>query len=166
VAFQPFGYHFEVRSALSPDAVKTAIRSRKKGWFDTNDTARGWIVGSVICLQWGMGRSAPTLLGRISPDELGTRISGRAGYLGSAAILLLTPFPILLLYIMVASGDYSLKSIALIVFCAAIIFIVLRMDNHDAEPLVRFLRDAVGKQDKSRRARSAMPKLPAKFPSR
>lgn len=164
MAFQPFGYRFEVRSALSPDAVKSVVRSRKKGWFDTNDTARGWIVGPVICLQWGIGRNAPILLGHISRDELGTRISGRAGYLGSAAVLFLAPVPALLIYMMIASGEYTLKSMAEVAILTAIVSIAFWIDNRDAEPLVRFLRDTVGKQHQTRKARSAMPKLPAKFP--
>ena len=145
MALQPFGYHFEVHSALSPDAVKAAIRSRKKRWFDAKDGARGWIVGPFICLQSSMWRNAPILLGRISRDNLGTRISGRAGYLGSIfGLLILTPFPVAFLYLMLATGDYSLKSIALSAVLIAFISLVFWIDHRDAEPLVRFLRDTVG----------------------
>lgn len=169
MAFEPFGYHFEVRSALSPDAAKAAIRSRKRGWFDARDGARGWIAESIICLQSDNSRNPPMVMGRISRDDLGTKISGRAGYPGSIGLLVLIPVLIYGIWLIFADPDPDHAPAYLLVqaFVIAIMSFVLWMSHRgrrDADPLVRFLRDTVGKPDQSRKARSAPPRLAPTFP--
>src|SRR5947207_232306 len=80
MAFQPFGFRFEIQSQMPPSQTKAAIRPRLKKWFDVQNGARGWIIGPFICLWfYAFNRSGPMLLGRMSSDGFTTRISGRAG---------------------------------------------------------------------------------------
>ncbi len=147
--FQPFGYRFEVRSELPPDAVKAAIRDRKKGMFDPKDNARGFVAGSFIYLWWGSSRSAPVLLGRISGDDFGARINGRAGYVsGLIAILMLAPSVAFMFLLLLANSALSLAPAALFAGLTVIIVLLLWADPHDADPLVRFLRSATERPGK------------------
>ena len=80
MAFQPFGYRFEVRSPSLPSDAKAAIRSRKKAWFDPKSGARGWVAGPFICLWFSaFDKHGPMLFGMITQDNMGTRVRGRAG---------------------------------------------------------------------------------------
>jgi hypothetical protein len=147
MAFQPFGYRFEIRSQSAPSEVKAIIRSHKKDWFDPKKGARGWIAGPFICL-WSSGfdRYGPMLFGRISRDNRGTRISGRAGSDLNGLVMLMILIPVLLLVFcqMIFDDSYAFKDIAIIGVLIAIGPLVLWMshkDRHAADPLVRFLRD-------------------------
>ncbi len=154
--FQPFGYRFEVRSELSPDAVKAAIRSRKKGWFDLKNGARGWIVGSFIYLWWTAWGGSAVLIGWSSKDTFGTRVSGRAGHMIAGMLLLLVPSPFFIVCYMLATGDYTLENLAILlgVFALfAFITSVFGIDQHDADPLVRFLRNTIEKPEGHPRAK-------------
>jgi hypothetical protein len=154
MSFQLFGYRFEMRSPLSPDVVRAAIRSRTSSWFDPKDSARGWIVGPVIGLQWGISRSAPVLYGRIVQDGSGTRISGRAGYVGGGiAILVLVPGAVFMFFLLLINNALSFGGVALLAGLTAIILLFLRADPHDADPLVRFLRSVIEEPSKSPKAK-------------
>lgn len=161
MAFQPFGYRFEVKSPSPPSDVKAAIRSCKKGWFDPKNGARGWIVGPFICLWFSaFDRYGPMLFGRISRGNLGTRITGRAGsdLNGLALFAVLLPVMGLLLYQMVSAGDYTSNQLAIIgglILLSPLIFWWSHKDRREAEPLVRFLRDAVTISGRTLRAKSA-----------
>lgn len=80
-SFRLFGRPFEVRSSLSPEEAKTALRKRKLHWLDPKTGPRGWILGSLLCLQWSalVDRGPPVLLARIVDDGVGTRVHGRVG---------------------------------------------------------------------------------------
>lgn len=161
MAFQPFGYRFEVSSPSQPRDVKAAIRSRKKGWFDAQNGARGWIMGPFICLWFSaLDRNGPMLFGKISRGNLGTRITGRAGsdLNGVAVFTLWLPVMALLLYLTVSAGDYTWNYLAFV--CGVILFSPLvlwwsHQDRRDAEPLVRFFRDAVTASGRTLRAKAA-----------
>jgi hypothetical protein len=117
VTFQPFGYRFEVKSPSLPSDVKTAIRSRKKGWFDPKNGARGWIIGPFICLWFSaFDRYGPMLFGRISRADVGTSIAGHAGsdLNGLALFTGLLPLTALLLYQMVSADDYTSNQLVVI----------------------------------------------------
>jgi hypothetical protein len=167
--FQPFGYHFEINSPLPPSNVKAAIRSRKKGWFASKNGARGWVVGPVICL-WlsAFDRYGPMLFGRISRDNFGTKVSGRAGsdLNGLALYLFLLPLLAFFLYEMVATGEATTNQIVII--GALILFSPLMLwwshkDRRQAEPLVRFLEDALSPTAKSRRVSAISVQLTQPF---
>jgi hypothetical protein len=148
MAFQPFGYRFEVRSSLSPDKVKAAIRRRKRGWFEARNGIHGWVAGSVVFLQSGMDRNPPMLLARISHDHSGTRILGRAGYLGSTGVLLLAPIVAFFFYLMLTTSGLVLELMVASGALIALMYLVISISDkyrHNAEPLVRFLQNAVGK---------------------
>lgn len=157
MAFQPFGYRFEVHSALPPDAVNAAIRSRTKGWLHTKRGARGWIVGPFICL-WlsAFDRHGPMLVGRIAEDQHGTRIIGRAGsdLNGVAMLVLLIPLLAFCCYQAWFSGEVGPMYFVLMAGVIGICFLAIWVNHKDrqmAEPLVRFLSDAVGKPRRSPR---------------
>lgn len=162
MAYQPFGYRFDVRSPTQPSEVRAAIRSRKKQWFDPKDGARGWIVGPFICLWFSpFDRYGPMLFGRISRDGFETRIKGRAGsdLNGIAMVCVLMPLMAWLFYQMLADGTLTttkqilviggLMAFPLLVFWTSHIF------RRDAEPLVRFLADAVTPSGRALRKKSA-----------
>lgn len=159
--FQPFGYRFEMQSPSLPAEVKAAIRSRKKGWFHLKDGARGWIVGPFICLWFSaLDRSGPMLLGRIGRADLGTKITGRAGsdLNGLVMFTLIIAVMPLLLYKMVAAGDYTFKQLIMIgglILLSPLIFWWSHKDRRQAEPLVRFLRDTVTVDGRNLRAKSS-----------
>ncbi|MBY0303806.1 MAG: hypothetical protein K2W86_01455 [Sphingomonas sp.] len=167
--FEPFGYSFELKSPSPPPDVKAAIRSRLKGWFDPKNGARGWIVGSFICLWFSaFDQHGPMLFGRISRVDLGTRISGRAGSdlngLLCYSLLLLCIVPIL--YQPVSAGDYTANELGIIVglvLLSSLIFWLSHKDRREAEPLVRFLRDAVTISGRSLRAKAATKRFSDRF---
>lgn len=159
--FEPFGYSFELKSNSLPAAVKATIRSRTKGWFDPNNGARGWIVGPYICLWFSaFDRYGPMLFGRISRADLGTSITGRAGsdlngLVMYSVLLLLMAF---LLYEMISAGDYTTNELVIIgglILLSPLIFWRSHKDRREAEPLVRFLRDAITISGQTLRAKAA-----------
>lgn len=160
MAFQPFGYHFEVKSELTPSELKAAIRDRKKSWFDPKNGVRGWIVGPFICL-WSSAfdQHGPMLMGRISPDDHGSKVSGRAGSdLNGVALLgFLVPLFAVALYAMYVDQGYAAKQIAVSGgFFAAITLLVLWSKHafrREAEPLIRFLNDVARKSGRPSRAK-------------
>ena len=162
MAFQPFGYRFEVSSTLSPADAKAAIRSKKTNIFDAKNGARGWILGPFICL-WlsAFDRYGPMLFGRISSDRLSTRVHGRAGsdLNGVVMFTLLIPFMAWLVFKMVSEGQASGRQLVVI----ALVFLIggplmywfAHKERKDAEPLVRFLRKALAQPDTHTKLTSA-----------
>jgi hypothetical protein len=157
VAFQPFGPRFDIRSPLPPEGVKAAVRTRKKRWFDHKRGARGWIAGPFICLWWHpYNQQGPMLLGRIVEDGSGTRISGRAGLdlNGVIAVVLIAVAAIPITWLLVSSGQASLEGALRVagIFAAllALGFWARSFFHREAEPLLRFLRNAVTPKEAGR----------------
>lgn len=161
MALQPFGYPFEILSPLSPDEAKARLRRRAKGWFEQKNGARGWILGSLVCLWWTGMAQGPMLIGWISSHPSGARITGRAGsdlngVIGVTLIGLACPFIPLVALLTGRDATEALRSIP---FMAAIFIplwllgVWLRNAMHvEADPLVRFVRNATAP---SRRTPSA-----------
>lgn len=161
MAFQPFGYRFEIKSPSRPAEVKAAIRSRMKGWFAPKNGARGWIAGPFVCLWFSaFDKYGPMLFGLIYEDDLGTRVRGRAGsdLNGVVMFSLLIPLMAFLTFKLISDGA-SVRQLLVI----AVVFLVggpilywsAHKDRRQAEPLVRFLQDAVTISGRSLRAKSA-----------
>lgn len=162
MAFEPFGYRFEIKSPMSTSEVKGAIRSRKKGWFNTQDGARGWIAGPIICLWFSaFDRYGPMLFGVISQDGTQTRVDGRAGsdLNGMVMISLLLPILILLGYQSFSKGDATLSGalwfIAFSIASVSGIFWMAHSERRTAEPLVLFLHDTLTDSGKRLRQKSS-----------
>jgi hypothetical protein len=161
MAFQPFGYRFEVRSLSAPSDLRATIESRMKELYDPNNGARGWIAGPFLCLWFSaMDEYGPILLGRISRDRQGTRITGRAGsdLNGLAAVSVGMLLLAVCSYLAVSSGNYTFGE--LVFFAASIPLFALffwwsHKQRREAEPLVRFLRDSASIADGTLRAASA-----------
>lgn len=150
MAFQPFGPRFDIHSPLPFERAKAAIHKRKKRVFDPKNGARGWIVGPFICLWWTpYNKQGPMVFGRIARDGSGTRISGRAGLdlNGAVAAALIAIAAIPITWVMVSSGQASPNGALLFasVFAALLLlgFWARSFFHREAEPLVRFLRNAV-----------------------
>lgn len=157
MAFQPFGYPFDIRSSLPPSELKKSIRSRSKGWFDMKDGARGWVVGPVVCLWFSaFDRHGPMLLGLISRSTWGTRIAGRAGSDLNGVLLLvaLTPFMVFCLSMMPLTGGVAFVAGFWVLICVIVLW-AKHAFRREAEPLVRFLKEVATKSDQSRRAQPA-----------
>lgn len=162
MAFQPFGYPFDIRSPLSPPDLKKSIRSRSKGWFDMKDGARGWVVGPVVCLWFSaFDRNGPMLIGWISRKTWETRIVGRAGSDLDGLLLLvtITPFVVFSLFMWASIGGGRSLEVAAFAGLFALIWVVALWATHhfrrEAEPLVRFLRDAATKSNPPRQTQPA-----------
>lgn len=151
--FQPFGYRFEVRSFLPPAQAKAALRSRMKDWFDAAPGARGWILGPFLCL-WSsaFNRSGPMLLAIVRRGDFGTTVAGRAGsdLNGLAAFCVLMPLLAFVLYQMVSAGDYTTRDVVIIgglLLLSPLILWLYHRERRTAEPLVRFIEDAVARAE-------------------
>ncbi|WP_311270124.1 hypothetical protein [Sphingobium sp. WCS2017Hpa-17] len=160
--FEPFGYRFEINSPMSPSEVKIAIKSRKKGWLDAKNGARGWVVGPLICLWFSaFDQNGPMLFGVISKDAAGTRVRGRAGsdLNGVAMFSLLIPFMIFLIYKLILEGAASFPQLLVIavffLLGGPLIYWLAHKDRREAEPLTRFLRDTLTVSGKTLRRKSA-----------
>lgn len=150
MGFQPFGYRFETIASLPPSEAKAAIRSKKTSMFDAKNGARGWIAGPFICLWFNaLDRHGPMLFGLISANHCGTRVHGRAGsdLNGVLMFTLLIPLMAWLVFKMLSEGQASssqLLVIALVFLVGGpLIYWLAHKERKDAEPLVRFLRQAL-----------------------
>jgi hypothetical protein len=113
-------------------------------------------------------RHGPMLFGRITRDNFGTRITGRAGsdLNGLALFLLLLPLLAFFLYEMILAGEATTKQIAII--GGLILFSPLMLwwshkDRREAEPLLRFLQDVTNPSAVTRRARVKSVQLTKSF---
>lgn len=153
MAFEPFGYPFEIRSNLTPEEAKASIRRKKQSWFDSISGPRGWIIGPFLCL-WmsAFDRTGPMLIGLLQRDDRGSRVRGRAGsdlngiaYLAfMGAILLFAAIQ------MIRQGDLAVEKLGLYfgLPIAGILALVLwwaHKDRTQAEPLVHFLNQTLGR---------------------
>lgn len=169
MAFEPFGYAFEIRSSSRPAETKAAIRSGLKGWLDQTNGARGWIIGPFICLWFSAyDRHGPMLLGRFERTELGTRIKGRAGsdLNGLLVLAVLLPFLAYMLWAVIAGGAATpllIGKLAVFLLLGVVAFWWAHKDRREAEPLVRFLEDALTSSGKTRRAKAAALEMSANF---
>lgn len=164
LAFQPFGYRFEVTSTLTSAEVKTSIKSKKTNIFDAKNGARGWTVGPFICLWFSaFDRHGPMLFGLISANNFGTRVHGRAGsdLNGVAMFTLLIPLMGFLVFKMISLGQASGRQLLVL----ALVFLVggpliywsAHKERKDAEPLVRFLRKALAQSANPSKSRVIVP---------
>lgn len=166
MAFQPFGYGFEIRAPMRHVDAVAAIRARLKGWFDPNQGARGWILGPFLCL-WSsaFNRNGPMVLARIIDYGFSTRIRGRAGSdLNGTIWLTILGFLMLCLFWQEAnsgraSGEPLLIYGGVFVVLVPLILWLSHSDRHEADHLVRFLDDVVTPAAKSRRMTAASLKM-------
>lgn len=148
-SFWPLGYPFEVRSSLSADDAKAALRKQKMGWFEIKTGPRGWILGPFLCLELSaMGQRGPVVLARFADDGFGSRLHGRAGPdLGSLSLMgLITAIIAFSIYgfisqIKILAPMSVLGSFAL--FVAVGLLWLRRVSPENADPLVRFVRRAL-----------------------
>lgn len=148
MAFQPFGFRFEVSSSSRPIDVKATIRSRMREWYDPKRGARGWICGPFICL-WlsAFDRHGPMLFGKLTHDAIGTRIAGRAGsdLNGLFVTLLFLPMLAFMLVITLIGTDPSRWNEGILYGGLTLLLLgflwLHQKDRGEAEPLVRFLQD-------------------------
>lgn len=170
MAFQPFGYRFEVRSPSLPSDAKAAIRSRKKAWFDPKSGARGWVAGPFICLWFSaFDKHGPMLFGMITQDNMGTRVRGRAGsdLNGVLMFSLLIPLMAFLTVKLAEDGATSIGQwlVFAVVFLVGgpLLYWVAHKDRREAEPLIRFIRDTILPSGRTIRTKSADVPVSAAF---
>lgn len=159
VDLPPIGFGFEVKSALSPEALKSAIGSKKKRLFDMRSGPRGWIVGPLICLwlspYWTMG---PNAVGLISRDGPASKVVGLAGFdLGGTAMLIVIAFlgPLAIGLSGIAGFGFSILALILFPIGGALIMWSRAQFHHEADPIVRFLDTINRPISKQGRAKTA-----------
>jgi hypothetical protein len=162
MAFEPFGYRFDIRAPMRRDETTVAIRTRLKTWFDPKEGARGWSVGPFLCL-WSsaLNRQGPMVLALVTEDGFSTRIRGRAGSDLNGTIWFMILFLFMALALAQGAGSEQL-SLGEVLFCSALFVVLVPLilwhghsDRHEANHLVRFLNDAVMPAAKSRRMAAA-----------
>ena len=145
MSFQPFGYHFTVRTELPPTRVRALIRKNKKKILDPKIGPRGWLVGPVVCL-WldPYNSTGPSLFGLVLSDGSGTRVHGRAG--SNLFGIALCSIALLLLGLFLSISITDRETLAVLVgllLLIPILFPLLYWQAHrkrrEAEPLVRFI---------------------------
>lgn len=152
MAFRPFGFSFDLRTPLDVRESKRRIRDCKQVWYDPSDGPRGFVLGRLICL-WNSAfdRQGPIMIGWLSDDATGCRISGRSGS-DINGILYLTLVVLTLPVIAFGLSQQSHMDLwagSLIGLCA-VSLILLMWDasrNRDAGlVLVRFVELAIGSE--------------------
>lgn len=122
-------------------------------------------MGPFICLWFSaFDRYGPMLFGRIARDGFGTRITGRAGsdLNGLAMVCLLLPLMAWLFYQMLSEEELTTKQILFIGGFMALPLLVFWTSHkwrRDAEPLVRFLGDAVTPSGRAVRKKSTTTRI-------
>jgi len=153
MAFEPFGYSFEVHSNFSLEEAKAAIRKKKQSWFDSISGPRGWVIGPFLCL-WmsAFDRTGPMLIGTLRSDDRGSRIRGCAGsdLNGMAYLALMGAILLFAAIQMVRQDDPAIEKLGLYfgLPIAGILALMLwwaHKDRTQAEPLVHFLEQALGR---------------------
>ena len=146
--FRLFGQPFEVRSSFSREKAKAALRKQKVGWFNPKTGPRGWILGSLLCLQWSAlyDRGAAVTVARIAEDGFGSRVHGRAGIdLASVGLIaVIAGVVIFSIYSLLTehSAAILLFDVAVLLIPGAVLWLRLVSPENPA-PLVRFIQHAL-----------------------
>lgn len=145
MAFQPFGYRFDIRSPLGLDGAKSRLRRKTKGWFDPASGPRGWIVGPFFCL-WSSAWNSqgPMVIGRLAQDNLGVRITGRAGSDLNGVIwctALASGIGVAFLLSGASLSQEDLPWLVVVILGFTLVLGFAHKDRVEAEGLVRFLED-------------------------
>lgn len=151
VTFQPFGYHFELHSPMTPTAAKTAIRAKLSHWFTVTDSPHGFIIGPVIYLRFSAyDLYGPMVLALLKRDGLRSRMTGRAGADLSATLVLLVLIPSYMGLLVFSVAQFFLEDFDgghafLLIFWLGVILSVWfgRDDRHGSDLLLKFLRCTV-----------------------
>lgn len=150
MAFKPFGDRFEVTTLMTIQAAKAVIRSRKSGWLSAEGEPRGWIIGPFLCLwQSAFDQHGPMLIAYLNNDGFRTTIVGRAGadLNGTALFVLLTPLMAWVTWKMYETGQGNTKVYVMmgVVFGLGLPLILWlnSKDRRDADPLIKFVNEAV-----------------------
>lgn len=155
MAFQPFGYKFDIRSPLGLDGVKSRLRSNTRGWLDPASGPRGWIVGPFFCL-WSsaLNSQGPMVVGRFAQDNLGIRITGRAGSDLNGVIWFTALAAAIGLGYLISGESPSPSDLpwaGVLLFTVILVLALAHKDRGEADGLVRFLEDQLSpKPDKPR----------------
>lgn len=156
MAFNPLGDVVEINSSLPVEELKAAIRAKKKRWYDPNRGARGWIVGSTVCL-WSdlpLGGNVPTVLGKIEAEGSGARVRLRSASSFSGILLPLGGLVGLGLgWMRFGPLDWVDSTWILSLFCVLVLlgFWLARSNRGDADELVKFLRKVAAPKAKLER---------------
>ncbi|HEY6815344.1 MAG TPA: hypothetical protein VI168_07385 [Croceibacterium sp.] len=152
MTFQPLGYRFELISTLPLAEAKGRLHANRAGWFDVKDGPRGWMVGPLFCL-WlsAFDRHGPMVFGVIGEHRRGTRVRGLAGsdLNGVLTFTLLIPLMVFLVLTTLADDSASpallmMPAVVLLV-AGALVYWSAHKDRRQAERLIEFVEDALGK---------------------
>jgi hypothetical protein len=140
------GHRFEIRSSLSPEQAKAALRKQKRGWLDPKVGPRGWILGSFLCLQWSAvgDRGGPLVLARIADNGSASRVHGRAG-LDVASLMMIGVILGILIFGTYEFVSKSSDPASLLLSCGVVLLVpgavlgLRLLSLQDADPLVRFI---------------------------
>ena len=132
---------------MSVAAAKSAIRTKKKAWFEPKNGPRGWVIGPAVCLWFSaFNQHGAMVIAILKSDGFGAHMVGRAGadLNGMAFFLLLTPLIVWLTWQMHLHGQGTTQAyIAIGLVLGLGLPFTLWMnskDRRDADPLVSFLR--------------------------
>lgn len=162
MAFRPFGYRFELTSMLPLCEARTNLNERLVGWFATNEAPRGWTVGPLCCL-WlsAFDRFGPMVFALITGDGRGTRVRGLAGSDLNGVLWFSVLFGLFAFAVasMLADGSGTPTQVwifgPLMLAGAGAVYWSAHADRRQAEPLIAFLEDVLGKERRMPRVRLA-----------
>ena len=147
--FRPFGFSFELRTPLDLTEVRRRVRDCKRSIVDPSDGPRGLVLGRLVWL-WNSAwySQGPMLVGWMSHEGRGCRISGRAGsdingMLGMTAVALFMPVVAFLDYRDGGASPSLYVVVALTVLAAIILLLVGSNDRREGLSLVTFLETAI-----------------------
>lgn len=150
MSFRPFGFSFELRTPLDLTEVRRRVRDCKRSIVDPSDGPRGLVLGRLVWL-WNSAwySQGPMLVGWMSHDRQGCRLSGRSGsdlngMLGITAAALFMPVVAFLDYRDGGSSPWLYVIVALTVLAAIILLVAGSNDRREGLPLVTFLETAIG----------------------
>lgn len=151
MAFTPFGYRFELISTLPLAEARASLRAKRVGWFEVKSAPRGWLIGPVFCL-WlsAFDRYGPMVFGLCTEHARGTRVRGLAGsdLNGVLMFTLLIALMIFLAFVIAADGAAPaqlLPAAAVFLVAGPLVYWFAHKDRRQAEPLIHFIEDALGK---------------------
>lgn len=148
--FRPFGFAFEVRTALDLAESKRRVRECKYGVLYPDSGPRGFIFGRFICL-WNslIDSQGPMLIGWMVNDGSGCRIRGQSGSdlngILSLAFVGITIPIIAVMALLDRKGGISLYvMLGLCMVALVVLLIAASKDRREGLPLVQFLQTATG----------------------